>query len=311
MKLALTETRLRLGSRSPWSRLGRVVADQHCFVPTPVLLEGSLVRIFLARVGSDGIGRLGYVDVDAADPTHLLRSSSHQLMELGAPGAFDDNGITPISVLSLGNGRLRMYYTGWQLSDKVRYFLFTGLAESDDGGETFRRVSEVPVLDRCDGEMTVRTATFVQLEDGLYKAWYIAGSRTIMLHGKQVPTYSLHYAESADGVSWPRGREIMRPVEPYEFGFGRPVIRRTGAGYEMWYSIRRTDVSYLIGYATSTDGVAWARHDEYGMNTAEPGAWDDEMVAFPGVIDTPHGTLMFYNGNGFGRTGFGVARLAG
>lgn len=303
-----SRTRARLGAKSPWVRLGRVIADRHCFVPTPVLLKPDLVRVFLAFVAQDGIGRLGYADVDPREPTRAIRVSSHELMPLGAPGTFDDNGITPISVVTSGN-RLLLYYTGWQLSDKVRYFLFTGLAVSEDGGETFRRVSEVPVLDRCDGELTFRTATFVTREADRFKAWYIAGSRMIMLHGKQVPTYSLHYAESPDGVKWPRGREIMTPIEPYEFGFGRPVVRTVPGGYEMWYSIRRTDVEYLIGYARSSDGLAWQREDELGMGTSPEGEWDSEMIAFPGVIDTAHGTLMFYNGNGFGRSGFGVARL--
>ena len=33
------------------------------------------------------------------------------------------------------------------------------------------------------------------------------------------------------------------------------------------------------------------------------------MTAFPGVVTTPAGVYAFYNGNGYGRSGFGVARL--
>jgi hypothetical protein len=34
------------------------------------------------------------------------------------------------------------------------------------------------------------------------------------------------------------------------------------------------------------------------------------MLAYPCVVETPAGVLMFYNGNGFGASGFGWARLA-
>ena len=33
------------------------------------------------------------------------------------------------------------------------------------------------------------------------------------------------------------------------------------------------------------------------------------MLAYPYVIQTPYGTYLFYNGNGFGQSGFGYALL--
>jgi hypothetical protein len=125
-------------------------------------------------------------------------------------------------------------------------------------------------------------------------------------------TYTSHlaYAESSDGVSWPqRGIVSMQPREPDEYGFGRPAIVNDGGLYRMWHSIRTHSQGYRIGYATSSDGVVWDRRDDEGGLPASAEGWDSEMTCFASVVDTENGRYMFYNGNDFGRTGVGVARL--
>ena len=84
----------------------------------------------------------------------------------------------------------------------------------------------------------------------------------------------------------------------------------------MWYCYRgHTDYrmskiqSYRIGYAESLDGIVWKRMDD--VNVIEPSdeGWDSEMVAYPEIVDIENRRLMFYNGNGFGQSGFGYAEI--
>jgi hypothetical protein len=64
-----------------------------------------------------------------------------------------------------------------------------------------------------------------------------------------------------------------------------------------------------MGYARSTDLRTWQRDDDAaGIEVSESG-WDSKMLAYPCVVETPGGILMFYNGNGFGASGFGWAKL--
>ena len=150
-----------------WRKLGRVYVaagerswqQTHAFCPT-VLDLGERLRVFCAFLDADKVGRLGFVDVDRADPKRILEVSAEPALDVGAPGCFDDNGVTPLAVVRLADGRLRLYYAGWQLGVRVRYYLFTGAAESDDDGLTFTRVSQAPVLDRSDGELSMRTGGF-------------------------------------------------------------------------------------------------------------------------------------------------------
>ena len=73
----------------------------------------------------------------------------------------------------------------------------------------------------------------------------------------------------------------------------------------MWFSCRGH--RYRIEYAESQDGLTWTRlNDRGGLAPSESG-WDAEMVAYGYVFDWGGCRYMLYNGNQYGRTGFGLA----
>ncbi|ENN84225.1 glucosyllhydrolase [Rhizobium freirei PRF 81] len=302
-----------------WERLGPIFnangrakwMHSHAYLPTAIEMDADRIRVFLAFRDDLQVGRLGWIDVSSSDPTRVIAFSERPALDIGRPGAFDDNGVTPLAVVRDG-ARLRMYYAGWQLTPRARYLLFTGLAFSDDGGDSFVRYQETPILDRTPAEFIVRTGAHVlrDEEQDLWKIWYAAGSAFVETAGKQVPTYHMAYLESSDGVSWPdRSTAVLKPIGPDEYGFGRPYIRKINGVYEMWHSVRSHSKGYSIGYATSSDGVNWQRQDRVGGLEPSVSGWDSEMTCFASVVENQHGTFLFYNGNGFGLTGVGVARL--
>jgi len=302
-----------------WRKLGRVYVaagergwqQTHAFCPTVIDL-GERLRVLCAFLDREKVGRVGYVDVDAANPMRVLDVSAEPALDIGAPGTFDDSGVTPLSVVRLADGRLRLYYAGWQLGVRVRYYLFTGAAESEDDGRTFKRVSQAPLLDRSDGELSMRTGGFVMAEGDKYRMWYCGGSDWVRApDGTVRPHYLLRHLRSTDGVTWAdHGEPVMVPRDD-EHGYGRPAIVRDGGEYRMWMSVRYLSRGYRMGYATSTDGIVWDRRDvEAGLDVSEHG-WDSEMVCMACVIDAPAGRLLFYNGNNYGETGFGVAVAVG
>lgn len=299
-----------------WQKLGLVYVAHgehawmasHAFIPTSVLLDEERIRVFVAFLDRAQIGRLGYVDVAARDPVRVLQVSARPVLDIGVPGTFDDNGVTPVCLVA-HEGRLYLYYVGWQLGVRVRYYLFVGLAISDDGGESFRRHSQAPVLDRSDGELFVRTAAHVMHDEDKWKMWYIAGDSWIDVNGKQVPTYNMRYLEAADNFAWGKRGAVCLDLadDGDEYGFGRPFVVKDGDLYKMWYSIRTVSKGYRLGYAESTDGKKWVRKDDQvGIDVSEHG-WDSQMTCFACVQKTKYGTYMFYNGNNYGATGFGAA----
>jgi len=81
----------------------------------------------------------------------------------------------------------------------------------------------------------------------------------------------------------------------------------------MWFAYRGSfdfrdgEDSYRIGYAESKDAVKWNRMDDRsGIKFSESG-WDSKMQTYPNVIEHKGRKLLFYNGNGFGKTGIGYA----
>ena len=56
------------------------------------------------------------------------------------------------------------------------------------------------------------------------------------------------------------------------------------------------------------DGIKWERIKEIELDVSESG-WDSEMVCYPYVFEYNDKLYMLYNGNGYGKTGIGLAIL--
>jgi hypothetical protein len=308
---------------STWRKLGLVhVADgrapwrtSHAFVPTPFRVDERTIRVLVAFLDSDKIGRIGYVDLDAGCPTRVLAVSENPILDIGSPGAFDDSGVTPVQVLAVGSD-LFLYYNGWQRGVRVPYAILGGLAISRDGGRSFQRASSVPVLERTSNAMLVRSTPFVMPPSdrhARWRMWYSAGSDdTRRSSGLWAPVYGISYAESDDGIRWPLSDiEVMPPALPEEFGLTRPFIMQRGDTMEMLLSARAHARPYIIESAVSLDeGKTWSRKGPVPGLEMSPTGWDSEMTAFGACIRTDRETYLFYNGNGHGASGFGVAVLA-
>ena len=116
----------------------------------------------------------------------------------------------------------------------------------------------------------------------------------------------IKYAESDDGIHWKREGVIAVGLEAAgEYAIARPCVVKDGSLYRMWYSHRGP--AYRIGYAESGDGVSWRRMDEsVGIEPSAQG-WDSQSIQYAFVFRHRGRLHMLYNGNDYGRTGFGLA----
>jgi hypothetical protein len=284
-------------------------ARTHATCPTPIWLDDQTLRVYVQCRDEHNVGRIGFVDLDPGDPRKVIRESAEPVFDIGLPGSFDDNGVFPTSVIRVPDGRLFMYYVGFELCHRIRYRLLTGLAISTDNGNTFQRAQATPVLERSPDEQLFRCGPWVECEGDRFRMWYVAGSEWETIEGKQMPIYDIRYAESDDGMQWPAKGHVVMPVAlENEHGFGRPVVRHHPDGYRMFYSIRkRHPARYRLGYAQSRDGLTWQRLDaDMGLDVTE-GAWDGEAISYGIDIEAGGRTWLLYNGNDFGGTGFGIA----
>jgi hypothetical protein len=66
---------------------------------------------------------------------------------------------------------------------------------------------------------------------------------------------------------------------------------------------------YRLGYAWSEDLVHWTRDDASIGIDVTAGGWDSDMMCYPHLFACDGEIYLLYNGNEFGRHGFGIARL--
>jgi hypothetical protein len=125
----------------------------------------------------------------------------------------------------------------------------------------------------------------------------------------------IKYAFSEDGINWVRPNLQCISQSHEEEAFSHPTVIKDGDRYRMWYCFRNSrdyrdgTGAYRIGYAESVDGLEWTRMDESNGLPVSSEGWDSTMTCYPFVISVDGRTVMFYNGNGFGRSGFGYAIL--
>ena len=280
-------------------------------IPTPEYLDKKTLRIYISSCDEKYRARISYLDCHFENHRpQVVGIGERPFFELGKAGAFDDNGCVATSIVTLGNGLKYLYYVGFEICTQIRYRLFIGLAISKDGGKTFQRYSNVPILDRTDQEPYFRCGPFVALEHETFRMWYVAGGEWTEIDGKAMPVYRIKYLESHDGIHWGDCGKVCIDMEsPEEHGFGRPYVIRDKGLYKMFYSKRVKHLGYRMGYAESKDGIEWVRKDsQMDLDVSESG-WDSEMVCYPSLVKHNDRWIMFYNGNGFGKTGFGYADL--
>lgn len=309
-----------------WVKRGRIYEPKgdgwrasHAMVATPWMLPSGELRLYVGFCSAGPVSRVGFIDLDPDNPSKVLGVSEAPALDIGVPGAFDDNGVVPTQVFTGPSGELFLSYAGFQQQTKVRYTIFSGLAQSHDGGVTFRRISDAPWLDRTHESLFIRSGAWIIADHEPmtpyqhWSVWYLSGREWREARGALRPRYSLRRMEVMAGpAALTDDGPVVLDLRDDEFGFGRPNVHRSATGYNLFFSARSETTAYRLGFARSLDGIQWERADENAsIPRGEPGEWDSDMVCY-GVPFRHRGkTWLFYNGNSYGETGLGLAELVG
>lgn len=265
-----------------------------------------LIRVYYAPRDHKNRSEIHYFEFRLSNPTNILRLSKNSVFKHGQLGTFDDSGITPGNLLKV-NGKTLLYYTGWNLTVTVPMNNSIGVAEMDMDGQ-FKRYGHGPILTRVLNEPYSCASPFVMHDNGIYRMWYASMDKWEMENGSPKHYYNLKYAESKDGINWIRNGQIAIDYEDSKnYAFGRPFVMKEDNIYKMWYAFRGD--YYVIGYAESKDGIHWVRKDEEAGIDVSAEGWDSEMIEYPCIFDCNGKRYMLYNGNGYGKTGIGLAEL--
>lgn len=298
-----------------WKKLGQLFCPEsvhpklasHAANPLAVLLGGDVYRVFFSGRDIQNRSSVGFVDVDIIK-RELVYTHDNPVFEHGSENSFYSHGV------SIGNcyeadGRRYILFMGWQCpagghwrGDIGRLVLEPDLSLRIDGDKPFMPTD-------ASDPISLSYPWVIPGNNGDYHMWY--GSTATWDAGNGEMLHVINQAVSNDGHHWQRQGLAV----PYSLGiaqaFSRPsVIGNQDDGYHMWFSYRSgSGEKYRIGYAYSQNGQVWElRLNEAGIEVS-PSGWDSEMIEYPFVFDHKGQRFMLYNGNGYGKTGFGMAVL--
>jgi predicted GH43/DUF377 family glycosyl hydrolase len=313
-----------------WSKLGKIfdptqqTLPNNCFSfaqsPQALVLDDR-VRLYFSTRARDNIGKylshVAFVDFDRSLTT-IIDVSKSTIIELGKLGCFDEHGIFPVNVVRDGE-RVLAYTTGWNRKVSVSADASIGLAISHDNGLTFQKYGEGPVMAATLNEPFLIGDAFVASYGSVFHMWYIFGSRWLKYADSDTPdrVYKIAHATSVDGINWRRnGKTIISDKLNTDECQALPTVFHRNDAYHMYFCYRQahgfrteSNSAYRLGYAYSIDLINWVRNDALaGIDVSEMG-WDSQMQCYPHTFELEGRVYMLYNGNEFGRYGFGLAVL--
>ncbi|SMP72136.1 hypothetical protein SAMN06295888_11885 [Desulfonatronum zhilinae] len=245
------------------------------------------------------------------DSTLLLFDSPKLCLSPGPLGFFDCDGAISVCFVK-HNDFLYLYYVGWQNLPQRMWICDTGRVIVDHVSLKMDREFYGPIIGRDKNNPLFAAATAFLIIDGIWHTWYNSGLKWEESSNGLKHYYGIHHAISPNGIDWNFDNEMCIPfADEYEYAFGRPSIIKINNTYCMWFAHRATKYidKYRMGFAYSYNLKSWNRDDKLsGIDVSNDG-WDSEMICYPYVFEHKGRYFMLYNGNGYGKSGFGLAVL--
>ena len=311
-----------------WTKRGLLFEPQRYDLPNgctdfaqspQALVFDDFVRIYFSTrsrdAGGQYVSHIAFVDVDKS-LQRVLGTATSTVIPLGEVGCFDEHGIFPMNVVRHA-GAIHAFTCGWSRRVSVPVETAIGLAVSRDEGLTFERTGPGPVMGPSLNEPFLVGDPFVLVRDGLWHMWYIYGTSWVETPSDPGPArvYKIASATSRDGVAWQRdGVTLVSDALGPEECQALPTVFAWDGLWHMYFCFRHaTDFrtnrqrGYRLGYASSRDLRHWTRDDASAGIDVSASGWDADMLCYPHVFWCDEQAYMLYNGNAFGRQGFGVA----
>ena len=315
-----------------WLKLGKIFDPTEFKLPNnclgyaqspQALVFDDFVRIYFSTREKDlkngkYLSHIAFIDT-TKDFKKIINVSKNKVIGLGKLGCFDEHGIFPMNVLRHGN-KIYGYTCGWNRRVSVSVDTSIGLAISRDNGLTFQRTGDGPILTSSLYEPFLVGDPFVKIYEGAFHMWYIFGKHWKKFMEEAAPdrVYKIGHAVSPDGINWKKeeGRQIVNDKLNSDESQALPTVVKSAGKYHMFFCYRQSydfrkqkKRGYRIGYAFSDDLKNWMRDDDkVGIATSE-GQWDSDMMCYPHVFECDGKIYLLYNGNEFGKYGFGLAEL--
>lgn len=237
-------------------------------------------RVFVSK-RIDGRSHIFLLEFDKN--LNLTFESQYPVLRPGKRGCFDDEGVMPSSLVGSC-----LYYTGWNTNKgAVPYGHGIGLADWDEASKCFKRRFDGPLVDRCVSVPYLANSPCVNRVGERWEMIFCNG------HGweSNFPHYGLTKLTSVD-PEFSADRQFENLVWPSNTA----CSRATKIDDCIMFAMKKINESYQI-FALKNKKISL----QLKKSTSE---WESEMVCYPYYCDG----MVFYNGNGYGKSGIGVVK---
>jgi len=254
-------------------KLGLVFSDQ---AQLPTLEDrNEIIRVYYSyRINKQS--HINYFEILKKN-LKLKYKNKRPVFSPGHTGCFDDVGVMPSCLVG---GRL--YYTGWNLRGTVPYGHSIGFAIFNEKKNKFERIQKGPVLDRGRKVPYLANSPFVIGN----KMWFCNGTGWDGNFAK----YTIWEAEN-NNEDWIVKKQLFGKLNEAcsracysEIGF--LFAKKTKKTQYEIFLYKKNKIKKIIRKSSKDD-------------------WDSEMTCYPYFFKD----MIFYNGNGYGKSGVGVVRL--
>jgi len=271
-----------------------------------VLCEnGQYVMVYSGKGTSGGyqIGRAA-----SSDGIHWTKGPCDgPVLSRGGAGEWDEESVTPATMLKMNDGTHRLYYVGRNNAGVCGL----GLATSTDGINFTKHSGNPLVLASAwsGGGTDMAVGHVVKLSSG---QWALMFERGI--------SFAIYLGLSSDGMSWTPGNNGNPVMEGTagswdSNGVANPKLFELAAGkYLLGYNGNSGEGRWKIGFAWSTDLINWTKFSGNPVMDTGPAEWDAYRVESAFIAKQDVGTervRMWYFGGPDGtyfRVGYALCR---
>ncbi len=178
-------------------------------------------------------------------------------------------------------------------------------------GQVWQKHPGNPVFNIVEGPGSNWNTMVIHLAMNEGHAMHDGNEYKFYMGGYDGDNFSIGLATSTNlesGWTWHPGNPVLTPGPGLwdDHDVGSPCVIKDGETYKMWYlGSPDANVNWKIGYATSSDGLTWAKHPDPVLEYV-PGTWEVSISSMY-VIKDGDSLKMWYADDGLGISGLGYA----
>lgn len=296
-----------------FQRLGQIFNPQmfkanegalsHAANPVVVKLDDCIYRIFFNSRDLNQRSSVYSVDFNL-DSKRLIPNTLRTQFLLGDSNSYFKDGISLGSHFVL-DGFNWIGFMGWVNPPSEHWHGTIGRFRLESNFD-LEYIEKTPWFDLDTDDQISLSYPAVYFSQNVMHVWY--GTTLTWDGGNGEMVHVLKEKISKDFVQFKASNRFLEWKMGDAQAFSRPSIVEVQDGLLMAYSVRGNKTKYRIGFGTIRDDITVIK--EIASYSPSKSPWENEMVEYPYLVAHKGSIYMFYNGNGYGKSGIVLAQVS-